>query len=417
MIAGRAAVCVHDPSAHLGLLAVCAWRTYLTTEDESDLAALLPRDLDLLEDTAVMGELCTQLLLFGGFLRSSRGWVRDRRPPTTLSERADRIRPGHLNYSFLPENHHFGGCSAVGATVGSVARSLTAIGVRPSDFDGAARSALEVMLSWQLPGRDLACPHRAPPTSGTLTLLVFSFGATRECRTALDCARPGPTNELLAVTAWRFAARRMREHGQRVDIIAQWEVAAALRNIGGEVVAAVGTPGRFENTSQIFHRMKRAMADEACRRGSQFTRAAIVLTHPDHLYRALRIGQTTFTVAAVGRVGGGGSSCDGAVRLWPAMLPFDLGWPETVLRGQSGQSVVRELNLYHLANASATVHVAGSVELAAWQGDGAISHHHGYFADGHAPGQEMVHRREVWLAFELFARADGIASGTIALYA
>ena len=52
-------------------------------------------------------------------------------------------------------------------------------------------------------------------------LLVLSFDATPDCRSLADCPRPGPTNELLAASADAFAARRWREHGQRVDCVVQ----------------------------------------------------------------------------------------------------------------------------------------------------------------------------------------------------
>ena len=54
--------------------------------------------------------------------------------------------------------------------------------------------------------------------------------------------RPGPTNELLAATAAAFVRSRKQAHGQTVHVVAQWEVAAALRTLGASPPAvAIGT--------------------------------------------------------------------------------------------------------------------------------------------------------------------------------
>ena len=289
-----------------------AMRSHSTVSSggSSRLAKLLPKDLDGVASRTTLRALGVQLLLFGGFRPTTSGWQRSERPPASLLERVDLVAPtwkprGLVDYSWppgpsppvgAPELSLFGASAApplavpgVGATVGSLARALEVtlsyveiypnpnpnrnpnpnlnpnpnpnpnpnqgVGLDAEDFDGDARAALREMLTWRLPER------RSLSDTASLTLLVLSFDATPDCRSVDDCPRPGPSNELLAATADAFVGRRWAKHGQRVNLIAQWEVAAALRTLRqsrgataadgarGRVVS-VGTPGVFENTAQ-----------------------------------------------------------------------------------------------------------------------------------------------------------------------
>ena len=266
--------------ATIGLLGVAyAMRSHssLSSGGSSRLAKLLPKDLDGVASRTTLRALGVQLLLFGGFRPTTSGWQRSKRPPASLLERVDLVAPtwkprGLVDYSWppgpsppvgAPELSLFGASAApplavpgVGTTVGSLARALEGVGLDAEDFDGDARAALREMLTWRLPER------RGLSGTASLTLLVLSFDATPDCRSVDDCPRPGPSNELLAATADAFVGRRWAEHGQRVNLIAQWEVAAALRTLRqsrgataadgarGRVVS-VGTPGVFENTAQV----------------------------------------------------------------------------------------------------------------------------------------------------------------------
>ena len=248
-------------------------RSTVSSGGSSRLAKLLPKDLDGVASRTTLRALGVQLLLFGGFRPTTSGWQRSERPPASLLERVDLVAPtwkprGLVDYSWppgpsppvgAPELSLFGASAApplavpgVGTTVGSLARALEGVGLDAEDFDGDARAALREMLTWRLPER------RGLSDTASLTLLVLSFDATPDCRSVDDCPRPGPSNELLAATADAFVGRRWAEHGQRVNLIAQWEVAAALRTLrqsrgataaDGRVVS-VGTPGVFENTAQ-----------------------------------------------------------------------------------------------------------------------------------------------------------------------
>jgi len=329
---------------------------------------------------------------------------------------------------------------------------------------------------------------------------VLSFDATPDCRAVEDCARPGPANELLAATAAAFVRRRAREHGgQRVAVVAQWEVAVALRTLllrgeeGGEHaharhsldeadvhavgttpghlltmedVHAVGTPGVFENTAQIFEQMLRvcreldppppplpprdcdadadgeggASAASAAspsgdggdddEDGGEATSRLVLLAHPDHLRRAIRIGETTFAKAhkaaakaAAAKAARGAPPCAAPPppprppRLVPALQPYRLDWPSsegatsTVVWWDKEEGAEEEaatgaqLDLY--AGVSATVHTAGKVVHEATWRDAP----NGFYPDGEP--QRWAHRREVWAVYEVWARAKGVATGVI----
>ncbi|KAL1520755.1 hypothetical protein AB1Y20_022321 [Prymnesium parvum] len=401
-----------------------AWR-HSAAEQAPPLAALLPSDLDLVQSPVVISALGVQLLLFGGFLPTADGrWVRGP-PPDTLSERVERITPtwkrhGLLDYAWpattpppdsaaRPTLSLFAAAAALPlarrgalASVHSLAHALhSELGLCARDFDEPARRALVEMLTWRLP------PHAedAPlPTNGSLTLLVLSFDATADCRAVDDCPRPGPTNELLAATAIAFVRRRHEECGQHVDVIAQWEVAAAMRSQRAPA-HPVGRPGRFENTAQILEYMWQSMAAPCAtreegraaecneRERSRVPGHVVLLSHPDHLRRGLRIAETTFRRAAAEEQ----PSCP-PVRIVPAMQPFRLDWPDPSLASS------RSLDLY--SSVSTRVHTQGYVRDASWNDDNL-----GFFPDGDP--QFWAHRREVWLCYEFWARAFGVVTNVI----
>eukprot|EP00966_Prymnesium_polylepis_P299208 6913546-Prymnesium_polylepis.1 len=277
------------------------------------LADLLPHDLDGLPDNqVVLAATGVQLLLFGGFeLSPSHGWVRTaRHPPTTLAERLERITPtwktaaGHgVSYEWpaagespksAPLSLFAAACTLPepaqhATTVRALCRALEDdFGLSAQDFEDAqTRSALREMLRWRVASSEPV----AWVLASRVKLFVLSFDATRECRSLADCPKPGPSNELLAATAIRFAEAR-REH---VDVIAQWEVAAAMAQRGA-VAKAVGKPGVFENTGEIFDYMFDELVHTSegvrdCGQPDDETQL-VLLAHPDHLPRALSIGQT-----------------------------------------------------------------------------------------------------------------------------
>jgi len=395
------------------------------------LAELLPSDLDALESPTVIGALGVQLLLFSGcfVLRDGR-WVRECSSRPSLLERVERVAPtwkpgGQVDYTWSanaaaaasgtqlsPTLNLFEAAASLpravrvaseAATVSSMASSLEAeLGMSAADFDAPARAAIREMLTWHLP----APAERRLPAHGDLTLLVLSFDATPHCQSVTDCQQPGPSNELLAATAAAFVRERREEHDQQVHVVAQWEVAAAIRMLEsrfGSVqssVQAVGTPGRFENTAQIFTMMRALLpsATTCVDLGvveSDGSPRVVLLAHPDHLRRGLRIGQAAFAKAA--RAEEAPPACP-PLAMVPAMLPYRLDWPRRRERPL--------LDLY--ANVSAHVHTGGHVRLASWH-----DANHGYFPDGDP--QRWAHRREVFLCYEFWARAKGVATGVIAL--
>jgi hypothetical protein len=208
------------------------------------LSSLIAADLDVLQSPAVMRALGVQLLLFGNFAPTGRGWQRRPLPLASLDERVDRIAPtwksgGRVEYAWpvaaQPQQTEaalslFDAAAApaladAGASVGGLVRVLEDIGLRASDFDEAARAALVEMTTWRLPADTDTLQLNG---SADLTLLVLSFDATRACVAVDDCPTPGPSNELLAATAEQFVRSRWREHRQRVDVIAQWEARPTL---------------------------------------------------------------------------------------------------------------------------------------------------------------------------------------------
>ena len=147
---------------------------------------------------------------------------------------------------------------------------------------------------------------------------------------------------------------------------------------------SVGTPGVFENTAQIYEYMLARMKPSAC--DGRTTR--VLLAHPDHLRRALRIGETTFARSP--------GPCS---QLVPAMQPYKLDWP-------SHSPSAARLNLY--AGVSCTVHTGGIERAVTW-----YDAPNGFFPDGEP--QHWARHREVWIAYEFWARAKGVATGVIGL--
>ena len=89
------------------------------------------------------------------------------------------------------------------------------------------------------------------------------------------------------------------------------------------------------------------MEPSACNHDGSAARV-VLLAHPDHLRRAIRIGETTF------------ASIEGACRglqLVPAMQPYTMDWPSA-----PPSAALMRLNLY--AGVSCTVHTGGEVRVA-----------------------------------------------------
>lgn len=361
---------------------------------------LLPSDLNVLDNKKIIGGLGVQLLLFGGFVKQADGkWRRDTTMPSpmTLRDRLNRITPtwkpgGRLDYTYydgVPTRRTdrvsvFGDALITGtSSVSELATTLEAMGLTPEDFDAFARAALRTMLSWRLP-REEEEEESMSTFSDDVALFVFSFDATPSCFTVEHCPLPGPTNEMLAATAARFVA----QHHGNVRIVAQWEVAAALLQSHGDIlmpnqVKAVGTPGTFQNTAEIFELMR-------CALPTTTTNAAIVLAHPDHLRRAMRTAQTLMHAKK--------NHFDCApLRLHSAMQPYHLDWPQHYEKKDG-------VNLFD--DTPVAVHSAHKQRMVSWYDDNL-----GYFPDGDP--QKWTHQREVWILYDHWAVAKGIVTGVI----
>ena len=390
-------------------------RTFVNAPRGQALSELLPADLDALASPTILSALGVQLLLFGGFEPNATGWRRGR-PPASLKERVDLVTPTWKKPLGRGVDYGWPGDASISAnytdrrrwalplfaaadelrrssaltTVHSLSLALEGVGLSASDFDDDARAALREMMAWRMPGAERV----ALSSAGDLTLLIFSFDGAKPggCSSVLDCAQPGPANELLAATAEAFVRRRAREHGQRVTVVAQWEVAAALRALSsgdglgdeGRDVVAVGTPGLFENTARIYehmlpHLQARGACDAADASASAPSSRLVLLTHPDHLRRALRIGETAFARA--------GSSPCRRLRPVPALQPYRLDWPLRSPASDEGAATGSVLDLY--AGVSGSVQTGGTRREVAWH-----DAPYGFFADGSQP---WVYRREVWI--------------------
>lgn len=321
---------------------------------------------------------------------------RDVPAPVGLSARSGRIRPswksgGPVDYSpdlrvaapaataplpLFQVATSGGTAIQSGGTVRSLATSLEALGLSANDLDEESRLAMREMLSWRLASVKAAGPVTA--------LLAFSFGGARVCTDLRRCPEPGPTNELLAATVERFVAGS----AQAVEVYAQWEIAAALLRSGrvpAERVHAAGAPGVYLNTARILEEMTRDLA------GRPLPGGVAVLAHPDHLRRAFLTVRTMLPSSAAAAIP--------TSAVVPAMSPYGLDWPTFAGEGSS-------LNLYR--GVAGAVHSHGLVESTGWYSGGL-----GYFPDGET--QEWVGDRDVWLLYDHWAMAQGIATGLIKL--
>ncbi len=376
-------------------------RVHGSAHSERALADILPADLDALESAGVLGAVGAQLLLFAGFVRGADdAWTPPdpARPIDSLGARLAAITPtwkgGAIDYAReAPDGIFSAGKSIKPAkpTVRSLARSLSALGLHPSHYDAEARRCVREMLTWNLP------PPTTPRHESAPLLLVFSFDATPDCIDVDRCSRPGPTNELLAATAAQWAERIARESGEsgggarRAHVIAQWEVAAAMRarHFDAAKLTPVGTPGVFQNTPEIFAEMRRHIFADG-----HAPSEAVLLAHPDHLRRALRTARTALRADD--------ALTNGAhITLAPAMAPYSLDWQRG--RGDA-HAAPGARNLY--ANVSCHVHTAGERRRATWY-DAEL----GFFPDGEP--QRWARSRDVWVLYEGWARAKGVATHMI----
>jgi len=408
------------------------------------LVDMLPSDLDALNDDRVIGALGVQLLLFAGWTKSGSGrWERHGRnrwtPALTLRDRLDRITPtykpgGRVDYSFDarsgsgPAVFGDGSFLSAGATISDLANTLESIGLAVDDFDAAARKSVKAMLTWRIPTTTTPAGRKdngesefssdLSPVSSSVLLFIFSFDATPSCVSVLDCPLPGPTNELLAATA----ARYVRDNPERnVRIVAQWEVAAALRRTPGfsslSPVTPVGTPGRFQNTAEIFRLMlcewtNMTKTDIVTGTDADRNRDVILLAHPDHLRRVLWTAQTILRHRNALR--GEHDKCAPPrfvtpPRLMTALHPYSLDWPK--LQGaaplQGVESVAAAAPIMNMFDpAPVKVQTNGEEVDRSWYDDNL-----GYFSDANL--QKWTHQREVWLLYDHWAVAKGIVTGTI----
>jgi len=420
--------------------------TTTTAVRATRLVDILPSDLDdllMMNDDnknfhheRVIKALGVQLLLFAGWTRSTQQegglkWQRDKtaKLPLSLQDRLERITPtfkagGQLDYTFddAPAEGIFGDNTGISnntttTSVANLANHLEEeIGLSAEDFDVPARIALQAMLSWRI-----HVPTPPIQRNRSTVLLIFSFDATPNCRSVDDCPLPGPSNELLAATAAKF----VQDDKNNVDILAQWEVAAALQHNYGVNATAVGTPGTFQNTAEIFQLMLCAWNDNLIVHndnnegdGSDDNRndwQAILLAHPDHLRRVLWTSQTILSqqqqqeqnqhkhLRADQHDPHKDDDCavppNVKIQLIPAMNSYRLDWPN---QQQSSPSF---FNLF--GSITSTVHTKGQELVTSW-----YDHERwGFFPD--ADPQAWTHRREIWLLYDQWAVAKGIVTGTI----
>lgn len=256
-----------------------------------------------------------------------------------------------------------------GETVASMAKALEIHGMRSDDLDEQSKLALREMLSWRLPSMEF---------SGTVTaLFVFSFDATPSCKDMTNCPLPGPTNELLAATVERFC----EQSKVPIEVYAQWEISSALlasKRMPPERIHAAGDAGVYMNTQQIMQ----MMLDDMAQQTPQPSVVAVV-AHPDHLRRAFRTLQAQYPLVTV----------------LPAMMPYGLDWPKDQREGSA-------LNLYGADYGYGLVHSRGQHVESRW-----YEQPFGYFPDGDP--QIWVRDREVWILYDHWAMAKGVADGII----
>ena len=405
-----------------------------------------------------MKALGVQLLLFGGWIpimnHTSSRWYKDESlsSPLTLQERLQRITPtykpgGSIDYTFdsstgifqderyritdknnQHQQQHFN-------SIEELTNHLEGnIGLSVSDFDDhdddndIIRTTLQTMLSWNNIHVNTSSLSSSTSLSTPLLLLIFSFDATRSCRSANDCPLPGPTNELLAATASQFIEQQHR-HDNNIHIIAQWEIVEALKNnhpdvIESVTVTAVGTPGQFQNTAEIFQFMLCVIRDNSENVGTDKQKRqqqAILLAHPDHLRRVFWTSQTilqqqqqqqqkTDNHLSLRTKNNDNTAADRCVLpsnikldLIPAMNPYSIDWTT----GRKEENREGYLNLFELVK-STTVHSQGQELVTSWYDD---DQKWGFFPDGDP--QKWTHEREVWILYDQWAVAKGIVTGTI----
>jgi len=399
----------------------------------------------------------------------------------TLEERLERITPtwkvgGTVDYAYQNNDNEdmargiaaiFGDktlSTTAGTTVAQLAQTLeTNMGFSMTQDvqDAPSQQALHAMLSWNLPPNkhgeeaatgDLSSWNDNDNNNDDMVLFIFSFDATPVCYSVEDCPLPGPSNELLAATAYRFAQNQTsipQDPPRKVHVIAQWEVASAMEQLsaqqqqfatetGGAAaqnniqITPVGTPGAYQNSAEIFELMlcewKKTLAatdsDAATATSSTqtptaaHTHKALLLAHPDHLRRSLWTAQTilhqqqqhpeepsSLSFLRKNKTATTITNCGPPIptntrlRIQPAMLPYDLAWP------QRGDNNI--LNLYD--QVPTRVHTQGQDVITHWYDDAYL----GFFPDGDP--QKWVHRRDVWILYDQWAIAKGIVTGTIDL--
>lgn len=417
---------------------------------------ILPSDLDVLENDRVMGAVGAQILRFAGWTKvrisgyvvwfaglfcffsidagykcvlfysfphfdiiltnvmplskSGTIWTKPTTDASllTLQDRLERITPtwksgGKLDYSHDGQGL-FSEALAPGTTVEELGRTLESMGLHPQDLDVSSQKALRAMLSWNIPDEPTFDFQRDNIDQG-FVLLVFSFDATRFCYNVTDCPQPGPSNELLAATVLNFVQHHIGNQTSKVYVTSQWEVAAALQQrCTGTLwkdltIVPVGTPGKFQNTADIFGLMlcewNSLIAEEHSNqhRSDQFSSTlskALLLSHPDHLRRVFLTAKTIQRSTE--------SPCwMRNILMAPALQPYDLTWPSTL---------DSTWNLFESVPPT-IVHSMGKEITTNWHD----KQHLGYFQDGDP--QLWTHRRDVWILYDQWAILKGIVTGTI----
>eukprot|EP00804_Cyclotella_cryptica_P014639 CCRYP_012679-RA/>CCRYP_012679-RA protein AED:0.38 eAED:0.38 QI:1539/1/1/1/1/1/2/68/479 len=373
---------------------------------------VLPADLDALDNDYVMGAVGAQILRFAGWTKSGTTWTKPNTAAShlTLQDRLDRITPtwksgGTLDYTYDGQGL-FAEALSTGTTVEELAQTLESMGFYPQDLDGSSQKALRAMLSWNLP-HESTFDFKDDSHNESVILLVFSFDATPFCYSVKDCPLPGPTNELLAETVINFVQHRLGNQTSRVYVISQWEVAAALRqrcteNFWNELTTVpVGTPGKFQNTAEIFGLMinewntliVQQLNHDGADQNTNSLSKALLLSHPDHLRRVFLTAKTILSSKE-------SPSWSPQVLIAPALQPYDLAWPFTL------QTNSRNWNLYE--NVPPTiVHSMGKNVTTNWYD----KQYWGYFRDGDP--QLWTHHRKVWILYDQWAILKGIVTGTI----
>lgn len=401
----------------------------------TSLESVLPKDLDALRSRNVIGALGIQLLAFGGWVRDENdNWTRrysrssnGMNPSWTLSDRLTFITPtwkkgGSLDYStifrdgtaLLDNLAVDDGSNMHGddiKTVSQLANLLEhRVGLSAStDLDRSSIAALTAMLTWNIPASPAPLPTISQGNNSDLVLLVFSFGNEESCRNRTDCPfGPGATNELLASTVARFA--QQQDDYENVHILAQWEVATGLWQRHENItlnVESFGTPGAYASTVEILQKMLCALGEK-----HPSVKSVLLVAHPDHLRRVLwttRTAQTILrrhhTFLRDQKETNCQLSADADIRLWTAMQPYGLDWPE-----RRNQTSILDGNIINLFDTMglAEVHIGrNEIICAEW-----YDKHLGFFDVG---DQEWTKQRDDWILYDQWAVLKNIVAGTIDL--